>query len=284
MREIRGKNSNPQSLYSLIGHLGHNDAALQRFAGLLEDSSLSSVDIFLEHRSDLAEIGKAATAAAHMHYESERRLRGRDEKMRWYEHLWDRLVADTGAPTFSKNKLSVVTFNYDRSLEAFLHTAMTTLFESAGETLWAEGVIPIEHVHGSLGPYDPGNENEHQPYSSTVTHEDVDRAAGYIRIVSDPDDDEVVQCGNKLIADAERVCFLGFSYHEANIVKLASGLSESAKALYGTAVGMGQGIREEAIRHLRQTRRSGKKAHTMRQIDDQGRGALRFLEHAGVLV
>ena len=103
----------------------------------------------------------------------------------------------------------------------------------------------------------------------------------YIRIVSDPDDDEVVQCGNKLIADAERVCFLGFSYHEANIVKLASGLSESAKALYGTAVGMGQGIREEAIRHLRQTRRSGKKAHTMRQIDDQGRGALRFLEHAG---
>ena len=66
VREIRGKNSNPQSLYSLIGHLGHNDAALQRFAGLLEDSSLSSVDIFLEHRSDLAEIGKAATAAAHI--------------------------------------------------------------------------------------------------------------------------------------------------------------------------------------------------------------------------
>jgi hypothetical protein len=47
------------------------------------------------------------------------------EQPRWYEKLFQ-LMADGG--DFGNNQLSVVTFNYDRSFEAFIFTALQNLY------------------------------------------------------------------------------------------------------------------------------------------------------------
>ncbi|MGH7216991.1 MAG: hypothetical protein ACREIG_07135, partial [Nitrospiraceae bacterium] len=53
--------------------------------------------------------------------------------------------------TFHENKLSLITFNYDRSLEFYLHRAIKRLWDlddnEAAEVLKA---VPIIHIHGKI--------------------------------------------------------------------------------------------------------------------------------------
>ena len=47
----------------------------------------------------------------------------------WYQYLFNQLLDNGDAMGFSKSQLNVVTFNYDRSLEAYLHEALMARFK-----------------------------------------------------------------------------------------------------------------------------------------------------------
>src|SRR5205814_6081210 len=68
----------------------------------------------------------------------------------WYQYLFGKLNASF--EEFGQNKLSVVTFNYDRSLEHFLLTTLQyshgKTFDQCADLLMAN--IPIVHVYGQL--------------------------------------------------------------------------------------------------------------------------------------
>src|SRR5262249_21509255 len=80
----------------------------------------------------------------------------------WYGYLFGKLNAEFSE--FSQNKLSIITFNYDRSLEYYLLTALRSSYnKTSDECAQALEAIPIVHVYGQLGeiPYPkPGS----QPY------------------------------------------------------------------------------------------------------------------------
>ena len=75
--------------------------------------------------------------------------------LEWYKHLWHSLTDGVNGDIkkFKQNKLRVITFNYDRSLEEFLLRAIRakfglpdwTAFELLKETIF------ISHVYGDLG-------------------------------------------------------------------------------------------------------------------------------------
>lgn len=132
--------------------LGISDDDLRNFAIALHLSGHFSVDAFLEQRPEFTGIGKSAIAYFLVGNEnavnlSEHEVGG---EANWYRHLLNLMVGTFD--DFAKNKLAVITFNYDRSFEQFLFIALTHRFNKGPkEVADAIATIPIIHVHGQIG-------------------------------------------------------------------------------------------------------------------------------------
>lgn len=222
---------------TILEELGFARSDTDAFCTALRYSGKSSVDAFLEHRTEFIPVGKAAMAAALVPLEKVAKLFMRDNS--WYDYLYSRMNCPLDA--FGSNRLSVVTFNYDRSLECYLHTALTNSYgldeESAASALEA---IPIVHVHGQLGvlPWQAG-EGPRRPYEPDATPEAVKIAADSIRVIHEAEDnDPVLIEARRLIDGAEAVVFLGFGYHEQNVRRLQLNLEREYEYLGGSIVGL----------------------------------------------
>lgn len=142
-------------------------------------------------------------------------------KWGWYHKLFDRLV-EAEKESFANEPVSVVTYNYDRSLEAFLRQAFCSRFDvSLQEAQAVVSRVPIVHVHGILGTLD-----EHE-YISSGSADEILAISKKIKIIgeiADPGEGEF--CTNdfalahKLVADAQNIIFLGFGFHPENIRRL----------------------------------------------------------------
>ena len=88
----------------------------------LEKSSLPSVDFFLEKQPDFINLGKVSIATIIMSLEDPKKLYNfklREKGI--YHYLYNQMVSGCKEISeFGNNKISFITFNYDRSLESFL--------------------------------------------------------------------------------------------------------------------------------------------------------------------
>jgi hypothetical protein len=105
--------------------LGFGRNEIGPFAVELRFSMQPSVDAFLENRPEYVAIGKAALAGSLIPCENLRILFDRS-KLAWYEYLFNQM--GTSIDEFKSNQISFVTFNYDRSLEYFLYTALESTY------------------------------------------------------------------------------------------------------------------------------------------------------------
>ena len=187
-----------------------------RFLTKLSRSDPSSIDAFLETNREDGALGRYLIARQLKQQEIVDRLFPPHDAG-WYRHLFDQLLVD-GLPRFDRNALSIVTFNYDRSLEAYFHTRLQAGFE-LGEAE-ASGVLnqlPIMHVHGVLGEFP-----EH-PYRTSTDSDELLAISRKIQIIHELHDPESDFCNDlfrhahdKLVA-AERIYFLGFGFHRDNL-------------------------------------------------------------------
>jgi hypothetical protein len=118
---------------------------IRDFRTALLKSGKRSVDAFLEHRTDFLEVGKAATACALLPRETEDSL-FHPGKESWYEYFYTRLNAKF--EDFSRNSVSVFTFNYDRSLEHYLFTALQNAYRKTSQEM--RGGITVDPNCASL--------------------------------------------------------------------------------------------------------------------------------------
>jgi hypothetical protein len=146
-------------------------------------SGQPSVDAFLERRPNFLGVGKFAIAYCLIPFEDEDKLyrpnpsRGGD----WYEHLSDKL--NSSFEDFGRNKLAIITFNYDRSLEHYLLNSLHYLHgKPFDECAIALAQIPIIHIYGQLGepPYPQKGCWEYRPNREGVPN--VQRAAAGITL------------------------------------------------------------------------------------------------------
>ena len=122
-------------------------ALLQAIAGTGE----RSLDAMLEHRPPLVEAGKALMARALLYKEESALASRQDSQGEWYRELWAAMSASS-LQSFRRNQLTILTYNYDRSLEYFLITALCERFQKSRlECAAMLDCIGPFHLHGQLG-------------------------------------------------------------------------------------------------------------------------------------
>lgn len=222
----------------LSGH-GFVDDEIGNFRNALLGAQPASIDLFLEHRPDFEGIGKEAIAGSLLPYEHlnvfEKMLL--ENKNNWYRYLFGRL--NTSFDTFGDNKLSVITFNYDRSFEHYLFTVLKNTYNKSDEEC-AEKLknIPVVHVHGSLGRLswqesslspvsygvwlvNSGATRNQAARSGAARSGAVKRGGENITIVHEANKQTPeFQKAHELLSQAERVYFLGFGFNKDNVRRL----------------------------------------------------------------
>lgn len=193
---------------------------VESFFKSLRKSGFSSVDAFLENREEFIELGKILISIELIKYEDENKLYS-CEAGDWYQYLYHNMLR-ASSEDFSRNNISFLTFNYDRSLEHFLINALSNDYGISNEQAAAyTKSIPIVHLHGMLGNLPSMSEENSRDYNSVLTPENLEICKNSIKIIHEGiDDDEEFQLAHKLLSEAEQVWFLGFGYDNTNLVRL----------------------------------------------------------------
>lgn len=200
--------------------LGFNEGEISKFRQGLKFSATSSVDSFIEHRQAFIYIGKITMANVLIPIENENSLftEGADK---WYPYLFENLIANS-FDTFDNNKVSFITFNYDRSLEHFFFTALKNRYGKTDDECASKlKNIPILHLHGKLNDL-PWESSSGRPYNGLISSDDIlEEAADEIRIIhEDIKDDSLFKKAHNYIESADNIFFLGFGYHRLNMDRL----------------------------------------------------------------
>ena len=232
-----------KSIYSHLIDCGFKDSSIKEFSDALNDSPLSSIDIFIETKPEFSKIGRTSIAIAllpcesvHrlMHYPREVRLKlikgYKGEGDSWYHYLFKHLH-DPGVP-FGENQLQVITFNYERSFEHFLFLAVKSCYPGKNESEIASMVqtIPIIHLYGSLGrlPWQKqeiGLSSNVTQYATPLSPDTLAKAADSIQIISDNNGvTPEFEKAKETLKNAERCYFLGFGFYKKNIERLGNEL------------------------------------------------------------
>jgi hypothetical protein len=221
-------------------------------------SGRQSIDMFLEHNPEFLTIGKMAIAAALVPLENPDRLFSAGSN--WYKTLFNYL--NTRFEEFAKNPLAILTYNYDRSLEQFLITALRYSYQgmkTERARCWEQlSALPIVHLHGALGRLsqgEPGAPGEHErDYRPQLTNRDLMVCAQTIQVISEGGSSQPeYQAAHDHLRAAEVICFLGFGWDRTNLARLQVNTSENwqpERARYGTAYGKGDAEREAIMQHF----------------------------------
>ena len=233
--------------------LGFKTDIITRFITALQNSGRSSVDAFLEYRDDFLDIGKTAIAATLLPFEKttglyrdwiNKRKRG---KGNWYDLLFGVLSDGVPFDEFDTHKLSIVTFNYDRSIEHYLFTSLKNSYNKTERECKVQlRNIKIIHVHGSFGPLDwqyRPTGSPSVPYDSGMDSNIIKLAAQNIKIIHEDtaDTPEFTQARN-LLLNSTKVLFLGFGFHPTNMKRLEM---EKIYQTGNNVVGTSQGLKHQ---------------------------------------
>lgn len=218
----------------LLG-LDYSRGDLTRFHRALANSGAESIDAFLEHRQDLADIGKAAIATMLIASEQPHFLADYS-KPSWYRYLFQQMLAPW--TKFGENKLAIITYNYDRSLDHFLKTAVREQFRRDDDQVREKlGSFPILHLHGDLGSIWPTDKG-YRPYERDLSVANVAIAQQRIRVIhEDVDAIPIFQEARQLLSQSQRICFLGFGFHAVNVARLHLATNNPA-SFYASVFGM----------------------------------------------
>jgi hypothetical protein len=218
---------------------GYSADQIEDFRLAFFRSGKSSVDAFLEHRTDFKDIGIAAIAQALIRYENEGELFGFDES-NWLREMIIRL--NTAFDDFGKNRLSFVTFNYDRTVEHFLFSSLKHGYGKTDEECAAVlDNIPVIHLHGRLGYLPWQSRSESRAFHTDIDQQGLKAAIDNIKIIHEPitDGRDVdFKSAKAKLAEAEQVVVMGFGYNATNVERLGLADLQEGKAI-GTCEGLG---------------------------------------------
>lgn len=217
-----------------------------KFRTRLRDSACISIDAFMGNRPDLAEIGRLLIAEQLLVAEKSALSVFSRPDTNWYRQLVDLIAPNKEA--VSKNQLTIVTFNYDRSLEFYLHRSLVARFNWTDEEVrQALSGLKIIHVHGSLGKLQwqagsdapiPFGTGEQRVSSNAILY-----ASKGIKVIHEAEDTTLeFEAAKDALQHARYVFILGFGYHPLNLARLGlhapfKSLAESS-SIKGTALGM----------------------------------------------
>jgi len=274
-----GLRKDSAQLFQLLRTCKFDAAQIVAFGDALAKSGRTSVDRFLEFREEFLAVGKTAIAATLIPFEVEAELFGTDRN--WIEYVWQHRGS---LDEIARGRLSIVTFNYDRSVEHYLLTTLQNAYGITPERAaqYVQRAIPIVHVYGQLGglpllngkgarPYEPA-----EPADAPLT---AFTAKDSIKIVHEGIDDNLaLGRAYQLITEADVICFLGFGYLKENMERLGLDNRKNTAHVWGSACSVGQGDRAAITQFLARSQKPGITLGTASQ------DALEFLRQHPVFV
>lgn len=216
-------------------------------------SAENSIDLFLKYNPEFKELGKKLIAATLLPIENQDILLDSYNKRNWYILFWN--LIEHSFEKIDKHNIHFITFNYDRSLEHFLITALYHSYsgkKSMEDCAKKINSIDIIHVYGYLAPLPWQSESCNRPYiSQSITKRDLENAVQNLFIIGEErkSDAQLSKLNEikSLISEAVYIYFLGFGYDEENLSILGDNFS-NVNHVWGTCLGLGEVKRNNAIK------------------------------------
>jgi len=191
---------------------------LDEFYERLHMGDWNSPDAFLEDYPQFMNTGKYLICKQLAEKEHQSDFIG---KIGWYKHLINAIRVDD-LDDLKHNRLSIVTFNYDRSIDHRLHGYVKAKSKSRDdEEAWqiVKESFEIIHLHGSLGEYPK------YKYGST---DDIYARSQDIKIISEVEVEErsdgyvndTFKRASECLMFTDRVVVLGFGFAKDNVKRL----------------------------------------------------------------
>lgn len=221
------------------GDLGP-DRFFDRFKSAFQEAGDLSIDAFLGANPDFMEIGKLAIAACLLPKEHLGELFPIDLPAdHWYGYLAERLPSDP--ENLIDQNIAFVTFNYDRSLEAYFLTRWKNRHGLPEERAWElVRQLRIVHVYGQLGTLGvvPHQREDCVPYGGGRNlGRSIGIAARGLKLIDDERHDESLEflTARTWIAEAEVLGFLGFAFDKTNVNRLGGAAIDASRFMTGAA-------------------------------------------------
>lgn len=225
---------------AILEKCGFTKELIANFVEALRYSFHSTIDIFLENKTSYRSVGAYAIALALMPYEKADSLFPHKD---WYATLYNFLKFED--PNNIVSNLSIVTLNYDRSIDHFLiknvdYNHPDKDLERAREM--SKG-IQIVHAHGSLGGYPIA------AYGSDIKDIAALRvAAEGIKITSDHlNESKDFRKAQEIIATAEQIVFLGFGFEPRTLSLLFEKFTKNSSEIISSNIKLPQERKDVAF-------------------------------------
>jgi hypothetical protein len=155
------------------------------FFNKLRLSDAPSVDAFLEgNEPQYVDIGKLAIAGQLLTQDyGDNRFFAANVKGHWYRFLWNRLHDEASVERLADNQVSLITFNYDLTLEYYLEAVIENKYNLTRDAAvkLRRAAVPVIHLHGELR----GTPRASQP-PDKLSAGVIRKTADQISIVHDP--------------------------------------------------------------------------------------------------
>lgn len=293
--------SHDANMWGVLRNLGNDEKTIMAFVNSLWQVSSQSIDSFLQKRDKFLDVGRAAIAYVLMGCEDPRRLHRGDDN--WYEYMFNCMSngCDDEEKFDSNNqRLIIITFNYDLSLEEFL---FRNLIATYGLTRDAAAMNPsirhrIIHMHGTLTPlhwWTPtaarGESGFDYGDPERKTTDCIGKCLDSIVIPTVGGGVPInrhVEAAS-VISNAQKIFFLGFGYDPQNLAKLGIYTDEYLERKSPYALGRNllparmqrtyQDFKEKTVLGMCVKMSSGEK---QRRLDDCKNYGLQLVESRGV--
>ena len=220
-----------------VEDLDDNDH-VQEFVRKLNGSTRLSIDSFLNYHKDYEEIGKKAIADIISTRENRDKLLCPTDD-NWYSYLAE-FLCNCDFDDISDNKIGIISYKYDRSLESFLYNAIRSNYkegESNKECAAKIQEIPIIHMYGRLDPL-PWEYLNGRKYGEPCIGDDINDISKSIRLIQDATKEGIPKQADELIKDSKMVYFLGLDLRRKENIELLDLKNLLHKSVYGSAYGL----------------------------------------------
>lgn len=139
-------------------------------------------------------------------------------------------------------QVGVITFNYDRCFEHFLHHALKNYYDiSHQETTKILNNLEIYHPYGQVGVLSQEATPATVIYGEVIDPRKLSSISGQIRTFTETVDDKAdIDLIRRMAFDARALVFLGFAFHPINVNLLLPTFQTNKqydKRVFGTALG-----------------------------------------------
>jgi hypothetical protein len=195
----------------------------ERVVRILRATQFDSIDEFLAAYGEHSEIVKLGVAFWINFAENVETVLDQSRADHWYKALVLRVLQND--PALGDGSLTIVTFNYDLSLEAYCYEVIVNRHrktpEQAREALKN---LRITHIYGTLGTLKTAH-GDGREFRTIGDAQELARAAKMISTCYELESAGAVAEARKMIRESEVVLFLGFGFSKENLARLDFGNS-----------------------------------------------------------